>query len=114
MIVDDEVEILESFRETAQNACELKCFSDPREAMYDYSRHENYDVVIVDLKMPRKHGESLIFDILLQNPRQKIAVVSGYPEELNLPEEKRKTVSIFEKPISPQKLLKNLFPELKI
>lgn len=43
-------------------------------------RHRSYDVVVTDLKMPNRHGHALALDLLQQENRPLIVVVTGVTE----------------------------------
>ncbi len=99
MIVEDDKMLLESyFEQLTDNGHQVIGFSNASDALIFYRRNaSNFDLVVTDLAMPRKSGEGLIFDLAYMNPKQKIAVVTGNAETLNIPD--RFSVSVFEKPL---------------
>lgn len=109
LVVEDEPEILNIYREQLgdESLYEADFSSHPETALDNLrSDRDRYDLLIVDLTMPRKSGEGLIFDAKLINPDLKVIVVSAYPDLLNVP--KDFGVRVFSKPQDLSVLLKNL------
>lgn len=99
MIVEDDEELLELYHsELSEHIEHIDAFSDAVSAAKHYSKSQKYDLVITDLKMPGRSGESLIVDIHMINPHQPIAIVSAHLNFLSLPESF--PVMKFSKPVS--------------
>lgn len=80
LIVDDEPPIRE-LTSRALSAYQFACdeAQDGNEAMA-LCQANNYDVVIADLKMPNRHGHSLICELLEWHQRPRIFVMTGLSE----------------------------------
>jgi DNA-binding response OmpR family regulator len=103
MIIEDNLNLLELYTNVLSEEHVVLPFFHPGEAMEYYERNPiEIDLIIMDNQLPCKKGESVIFDIKSMNPAQKIVVVSGWPENVNLPE--KFGVRKFAKPISSRDL----------
>jgi DNA-binding NtrC family response regulator len=96
MIVEDEKDLLNLYKEALPKSWTLDCFDNAREAAAKYSAHSDYDLVVTDINMAMKSGEGLIYDIKYVNPSQKIIVLSGHIGDLKLRDSFN--VKIFQKP----------------
>jgi CheY-like chemotaxis protein len=96
MIVEDSPATIRQYKDQIQDRYDVDFFEDARSAYRQYL-NAKYDLVITDLMLPLKSGEGLIFDIKYANPNQKIVVVSGSPESLQLNE--YDNIQVFEKPV---------------
>lgn len=103
MIVEDETDLRLLYREVLPKDWKIDFFDNAREAAIHFTAKSSYDLVITDLKMNTKTGEGLIYDIKYINPHQKIIVVSGHIDDLNIPKEFR--VKVFEKPWDIRKVI---------
>ena len=77
LVVDDEPQVRELTRR-ALAQCQLDCdlAADGDEAMRMFNQAP-YDVVITDLKMPKRHGHSLSTELLSRPTPPKLFVVTG-------------------------------------
>ncbi len=78
LLADDDELVLESIK----TALELRGFhvteaSDGEEALEKYSQGKQWDLVILDLVMPERDGESVLNEIKRSNPTAKVMVISG-------------------------------------
>lgn len=98
MVVEDDIELLRVFKNQLETKPYDVFFFDSGKSAIDFYRSltSNLDLVITDLKMQVKHGESLIFDIKYLSPQQKIAVLSAEHSSLYVPE--KFDIRVFEKP----------------
>ena len=81
LVIDDEQLILDAIETIlAEMGYQVKCFSDPvageREAL-----EQDYDLIIVDIQMPEKDGASITKTVLLQKPKAKILIITGFPAD---------------------------------
>ena len=61
LVVDDEDDLTLLFRLALEyHRFEVDTFNDPQEALLNY-KPDNYDLVILDIKMPKMDGFELIF-----------------------------------------------------
>ncbi|MES2769306.1 MAG: response regulator [Bdellovibrionota bacterium] len=95
MIIEDSPTTLKLYKKEIAEKYDVDYFQDARSALSHYE-NTKYDLVITDLMLPLKSGEALIFDIKYSNPTQKIAVISGSPDSLQLKE--YDNIQVFEKP----------------
>ena len=102
MIIEDDADLLETYKDAIPTNWSGVFFSDARSALLHYSSKPQYDLILTDLEMSPKNGESLIFDIKYLNPFQKIIVLSGDASGLNLPQ--KFNVQIFQKPWNIQNI----------
>jgi len=110
MIVEDNEDLIKLYQEEVDELnIKGEYFNDGRSAVDHYrSSDQSYDLIITDVRMPMKSGEGLVFDIKTMNPKQKIAAVTAYPGDLNLPA--TFDVKIYEKPISLYDVLREHLP----
>jgi CheY-like chemotaxis protein len=52
--------------------------SDGDEALAEYNL-DDYDVVVVDLKLPGRDGLSVLRDVRVKNPKLKVIIITAYP-----------------------------------
>jgi two-component system, OmpR family, response regulator SaeR len=104
-IVDDEVLLLELEEEFLKHAgYVVRKFTDPEEALREFTKAPPA-LVLTDYWMPRMSGMDLIRQCRLQNPQQKIVLISGTVDEtafIGAPVQPDKFVA---KPFDPNKLL---------
>lgn len=86
LYVEDDEDIMlhtaENFRDIFKSVITAIDGNDALEKFQDYhdKNQKTYDIVITDIKMPKKDGISLIEDILKQQPNQTIIAISSYNE----------------------------------
>ena len=78
LLADDDELVLESIK----TALELRGFNvteaaNGEEALEKYSEGNPWDLVILDLVMPERDGESVLREIKKSNPGAKIMLISG-------------------------------------
>lgn len=106
MVVDDEVDILEVYRSDLQDHSnyQVEYYDCTRKALEEYRKAPySYSLVVVDLHMPLKSGEALIFDMHYLNPSQNIAVLSADPAYLKIPANFK--VHVYQKPFQIEKVV---------
>ncbi|MHC4681084.1 MAG: response regulator, partial [Planctomycetota bacterium] len=52
--------------------------SDGDKALQGFNLHD-YDVVIVDLKLPGRDGLSVLSEVRVKNPKTKVIIITAYP-----------------------------------
>jgi two-component system, LytTR family, response regulator len=92
LIIEDEENIqgiLKAFSqryfETLGQVVNIKTMSDPVQGLFDLSTHGNdYDVIILDVRLPKLSGDEIYNSIALVNPEllQRVLFVTGYPDDL--------------------------------
>jgi DNA-binding NtrC family response regulator len=79
LIVDDEQTMLEACREVlASEGFTLKEAASG-EAALEGIRHQSFDLVILDLKMPRMDGMEILRRVQRESPGTAAVVITGYP-----------------------------------
>lgn len=109
LIIDDDLEILEVFREILQHeGYDVLAASDGRQGI-NLCRKEQVDLVITDIVMPEKEGLETIVELRRDLPHVKIIAMSGGGQigaEEYLPlAEKLGAQCTLDKPFTPMKLL---------
>ncbi len=105
MIIEDNPTTVSRYKKELGDAYTVDFFLDAHSALIHYPKFE-YDLVITDLMLPLKSGESLIFDIKYMNPYQKVAVISSATESLKLKSDHN--IPTFYKPISIKNVIETL------
>ncbi len=80
LVVDDEPLVLKTFKDMLRLAGHSPTgFGDPDAALAAYRRNwRNFDLVIIDMSMPRKSGRDLFREMRAVNPRIRALLASGY------------------------------------
>jgi CheY-like chemotaxis protein len=115
LLVDDELDVIYAIKSILEdNGFQIDSFNDPILALKSY-RMNFYDLVILDIKMPKMDGFELYIKIREQDPRVKICFLTA--SELYY-EKFRKTHSEFgriieeeyfiQKPIKNEELIRKL------
>jgi len=81
LLVDDEVEFVETFSErlTMRNLDILKAFSG-EEALQVLAKHQEIEVVILDVKMPGMDGIETLAEIKKNHPLMEVIMLSGHAD----------------------------------
>lgn len=115
LIVDDEKDITLMFRSGLErNGFTVEVINDPLEALSRF-RPNNYDLVLLDIRMPGMSGFELWGKIRERDKRVKVCFISAFEihqEDMKkyLPEEDEKC--IIKKPVSMKELVKIITEEL--
>jgi two-component system phosphoglycerate transport system response regulator PgtA len=106
MIVDDEVDICNLFRDALQVAgYNVRAFTDPTEAFEDFRLHnEEYGVIITDIRMPKISGIELIKRVNQINKNVKVFLMTAF-ELKNEELQELKMNEFLNKPIYTQRLV---------
>lgn len=105
LVVDDENDL----RNTLSEFLELEDYkvfqaSDGDEGLEIY-KNEKIDVVISDIKMPRKSGIELLEDLKKLDPNSKVLLISGYTEISRDDLIKKGALGFLDKPIDFEEML---------
>jgi DNA-binding response OmpR family regulator len=115
MVVDDEKDISLMFRSGLErNGFTVDVFNDPIEALSRF-KPDYYDLLLLDVRMPRMSGFELFREIRKQDARARVCFISAFEihqEELKsiLPNQDDKC--IVKKPISMKELVKIIGEEI--
>jgi DNA-binding NtrC family response regulator len=87
LCIEDDPILLEMYGEILATKHDVTLFKSAAEAFKHYVNNaKSFELVIVDNQLPGRNGKSLIFDIKAVNPQQKIVVISGDIDSIQLPE----------------------------
>ena len=106
MIVDDEIDICNLFRDALQVAgYNVRAFTNPTEAFEDFKLHnEEYGVIITDIRMPEMSGIELIKRVNQINKNVKVFLMTAF-ELKNDELQELKMNEFLNKPIYTQRLV---------
>ena len=79
LAIDDEVPILEALETILEDlGHEVETFSSSPEG--EAAALENdYDLILIDMRMPVKNGEEITRTVLQKKPDAKILIITGFP-----------------------------------
>ncbi len=104
LIVDDETIIRDAIRRWFEFAdFEVDVAEDGQVAVDKCSAH-TYDIVTMDLEMPRMKGMEAIALIRKQHPALPVIIVTGYYEENAIDTDKYRIAKVLTKPVRLQDL----------
>lgn len=100
LVVDDEPYVRElAARALSKRALQCDSASNGDEAMVLMSQYQ-YDAVITDLRMPKRHGHSLAVEILAMPDRPRVFILTGLAEPRLMQDlESRGVDDIIQKPV---------------
>jgi YesN/AraC family two-component response regulator len=106
LICDDELGVRESIKAYLEDTYDLYFAKNGQEAL-TFAKSIDFDLIIIDVKMPILDGLETIREIKNLKPNQKIILLTGY-ESLSLVDEASKigADSYLTKPVGKDKLLK--------
>jgi DNA-binding NtrC family response regulator len=107
LIVEDEKNVRESLRTwLVELGCQVEVTADGEEALKRISEKE-FDLVILDLRLPGKDGLQVLREARLKKPKLKGIIITAYPAEASISEAmKIGAVDFLCKPINLPKLEK--------
>jgi DNA-binding response OmpR family regulator len=109
LVVDDEADLTLLFRLALEyHRFEVDTFNDPQEALLNY-KPDNYDLAILDIKMPKMDGFELYDEIKKKDHKAKICFLTAselYYEQFRKREYNAIDKSLFiRKPIDTEELV---------
>jgi DNA-binding response OmpR family regulator len=109
LVVDDEADLTLLFRLALEyHGFEVDTFNDPQEALLNY-KPDNYDLAILDIKMPKMDGFELYDEIKKKDHKAKICFLTAselYYEQFRKREYNAIDKSLFiRKPIDTEELV---------
>src|SRR5438477_6207510 len=75
-LVDDDVRLLETWRDILAPSFEVRHYDDPNEAMRAFER-EPVDVALLDVQLPGKNGLELLAHLRRVQPRAQAIMITG-------------------------------------
>jgi DNA-binding NtrC family response regulator len=86
LVIEDDQTLLEMYVEILKSKHQVKSYDNPKDAFKYYVNNPfEFDLIMVDHGLPGRNGKSLIFDIKAVNPKQRIVVISGDCDAIQLP-----------------------------
>ncbi len=81
LVIDDEQMILDAVKVILEDmGFQVDVFADPLQGEKQ-ALSEDYDLVLVDVRMPGKNGAELTESILAGKPSVKILIITAYPAD---------------------------------
>ena len=113
-ILDDEPKVREAIRETLEvSNYKVSCFGDPIRCLARL-RSKRCDLLITDLKMPKKSGFDVLLDVRNQAPWIPVLMMAGYSDIHTIAKATRAGAADFiEKPLSKKDILRKIKSILK-
>lgn len=109
LVCDDEEPIRLLLTESLNDVYDIVEACNGRDAL-TLGLKEHFDLIIMDIKMPKVHGLEAIERIRIQNPRVPIIVVSAYrPMEDDIVVKTSNIAAFMTKPIDISALRKKIF-----
>ncbi len=109
LICDDEVGIRESLNLILQDDYELSFCNNGQECYETIASGKEFDLVLLDIKMPRMSGLDILKNIKEKKPQQKVIIITGYKSvETASDAIKAGAVDYIVKPFSSKEILKSV------
>ena len=112
LCVDDDEDYCETLTEIFDTNGVQSFFGHSVESAQEKLLNNNYDVAIVDLRLPDGNGLAVVELLKKTNPGIGIIVISGFPNdisEMSSNDDSSQINAIYEKPIDSNQLLKKIF-----
>ncbi|MFC1709663.1 response regulator [Candidatus Omnitrophota bacterium] len=109
LICDDEVGIRESLSLILNDNYELSFCNNGQECLDCLTTGENFDLTLLDIKMPKLSGLDILKRIKEKNPDLKVIIITGYKSiETASQAVKAGAVDYIVKPFSSKEILKSV------
>ncbi len=108
LVIDDEATIRSAIHKTLQMAGYEVDEASDGEAGVEHYRNKPADLVITDIRMPKKDGLEVIEELLSDYPDTKIIAITAYAEESIRKAEELGAARTFLKPISMKGMLETV------
>jgi DNA-binding NtrC family response regulator len=81
LVIDDEEMVLNTIKIIFEDmGYEVTTHQDPFKGM-DEAIHDNFDLIITDLRMPNKNGADVTEEILKIKPESRILILTAHPTD---------------------------------
>ena len=113
-ILDDEPSVRKVIRETLKDLnYKVSCFGDPVKCLAQL-RSKKCDLLITDLKMPKKNGVEVLVDVRHQAPLIPVLMITGYGDIPTIVKAlKAGAVDFIEKPLDKKNFVRKIKSILK-
>jgi len=109
LICDDEIGIRESLNLILQDNYELSFCSNGQECLECLSAGKQFNLLLLDIKMPKVSGLDILRNIKQKNPDLKIIIITGYKSVETANEAvKAGAIDYIVKPFSSKEILKSV------
>lgn len=79
LVVDDDEVVRRSYQRSLQTVrCDVQAVSNGEDALQAV-REQNFDVLLLDLRMPGMDGMAVLKAVKQTSPRSEVIVITGYP-----------------------------------
>lgn len=100
-LIDDEIGLLDTFKEALKNDYQVRVFSSAQAALKEIDNGMAPNVIVTDLRMPHINGLEFIKELERRNMNSSLVLVSGNAEEEDVRKAMSAGVSVFlEKPFT--------------
>jgi DNA-binding NtrC family response regulator len=107
LIVDDETIVREAMRDWLKDSCYEVEIAESGEEALDKIRKQEFDVMVLDIRLPGESGMSILAKARAIQPRLQSIVFTAYPSEETVAEAKKLgVIEYLVKPIVPDDLEK--------
>lgn len=117
LIVDDESLLLELLKDMLDAVgAEVVSTSKPTEAIEIYKKHQDIDVVMLDVIMPAKNGFEVYDELKKINPEVRVVFMSGYTNDskINHMVKNQKNIEFIRKPYMMKEITAKVSKLLKV
>ena len=115
LVVDDDPMVRAFLMRVLKDVAQVFLTETGYEALHLLTRHDDIDLVLLDLRMPGQHGTETLKDIRRLSPHSSVIVVSGFAADLPKALLDNGMVDqILQKPLDPESLLKAVTDMLRI
>ena len=115
LVVDDDPLVRAFLMRVLKDVAQVFLTETGYEALHLLTRHDDIDLVLLDLRMPGQHGTDTLKDIRRLSPHSSVIVVSGFAADLPKALLDNGMVDqILQKPLDPESLLKAVTDMLRI
>ncbi|MFH1622387.1 MAG: response regulator [Candidatus Omnitrophota bacterium] len=109
LICDDEIGIRESLNLILQDNYELSFCNNGQECLECLTAGEQFDLLLLDIKMPKINGLDILKNIKQKDPNLKVIVITGYKSVETANESvKAGAIDYIVKPFSSKEILKSV------
>ena len=80
LVIDDDETICSLFRDTLEEAGHAVTTASESSKGLEFVKGQDYDLVLLDLKMPEMDGAELFRQIRMTKPELPVTIITGYPD----------------------------------
>jgi excisionase family DNA binding protein len=80
LVIDDDETICSLFQDTLEEAGHAVTTASESSKGLEFVKEQDYDLVLLDLKMPEMDGAELFRQIRMTKPELPVTIITGYPD----------------------------------